>query len=71
MMMRLKKLGWGYLKDKKGSTAMTVGLLLPAGVAEKEDVRGGTVVAIGPGMPLPPPTSRSASSDGKWSGTGA
>ncbi len=29
MMMTLKKLGWGYLKDKKGSTAMTVGLTLP------------------------------------------
>jgi co-chaperonin GroES (HSP10) len=30
-------------------------LLLPPGVVEKEDVRGGTVVALGPGIPLPPP----------------
>ncbi|MBK8977042.1 MAG: co-chaperone GroES [Planctomycetes bacterium] len=32
-----------------------VGLVLPPGVVEKEDVRGGTVVAKGPGIPLPPP----------------
>ncbi len=32
-----------------------VGLYLPAGVAAKEDVQGGSVVAIGPGQPLPPP----------------
>lgn len=32
-----------------------VGLFLPPGVLEKEDVRGGTIVAIGPGQPLPPP----------------
>ena len=32
-----------------------VGLYLPPGVLEKEDVRGGTIVAIGPGQPLPPP----------------
>lgn len=32
-----------------------VGLFLPPGVKEKEDVRGGTVVALGPGTPLPPP----------------
>jgi co-chaperonin GroES (HSP10) len=32
-----------------------VGLFLPPGVLEKEEVRGGTVVAVGPGTPLPPP----------------
>jgi co-chaperonin GroES (HSP10) len=32
-----------------------VGLYLPAGVVEKEDVRGGVVVELGPGQPLPPP----------------
>lgn len=32
-----------------------VGLVLPPGVVEKEDVRGGEVVAVGPGTPLPPP----------------
>ena len=33
-----------------------VGLYLPAGVAAKEEVQGGSVVAIGPGQPLPPPS---------------
>src|SRR5262245_6659286 len=32
-----------------------VGLYLPPGVLEKENVRSGTVVAVGPGTPLPPP----------------
>ena len=40
---------------EKAETRTKVGLFLPAGVVEKEDVRGGTVVAIGPGQPLPPP----------------
>jgi co-chaperonin GroES (HSP10) len=31
-----------------------VGLYLPPTVQEKEEVRGGTVVALGPGTPLPP-----------------
>lgn len=31
-----------------------VGLVLPAGVVEREEVRGGTVIARGPGLPLPP-----------------
>ena len=32
-----------------------VGLVLPPGVVEKEDVQGGEIVALGPGTPLPPP----------------
>jgi len=32
-----------------------MGLLLPPGAVEKEDVQGGIVVATGPGTPLPPP----------------
>jgi len=36
-------------------TRTKVGLYLPPGVREKEDVRGGTVVALGPGIALPPP----------------
>jgi co-chaperonin GroES (HSP10) len=40
---------------EKAETRTKVGLFLPAGVVEKEDVRGGTVVALGPGQPLPPP----------------
>ncbi|MEE9390991.1 MAG: co-chaperone GroES family protein, partial [Planctomycetota bacterium] len=33
-----------------------VGLILPPGAVEKEDVQGGKVVAMGPGTALPPPT---------------
>lgn len=40
---------------EKEEARTKVGLFLPPGVLEKEDVRGGTVVAIGPGQPLPPP----------------
>jgi len=43
------------IEPEKGENTTKVGLVLPVGVAEKEDVRGGTVVAMGPGMPLPPP----------------
>lgn len=43
------------VEPHKAENRTKVGLFLPAGVAEKEDVRGGTVVAIGPGTPLPPP----------------
>ncbi len=38
-----------------------VGLFLPPGVMVKEDVRGGTVVALGPGTPLPPPNEEQES----------
>jgi chaperonin GroES len=40
---------------ERGETRTKVGLVLPPGVLEKEEVRGGTVVALGPGIPLPPP----------------
>ncbi len=43
------------VEPEEGESRTKVGLLLPATVMEKEDVRGGTVVALGPGMPLPPP----------------
>lgn len=43
------------MKAEKSESMTKVGLVLPASVAEKEDVRGGTVIAIGPGQPLPPP----------------
>ncbi len=33
------------------------GLYLPPGVKEKEKVRGGYVIRVGPGYPLPDPTS--------------
>lgn len=43
------------VRPEKEEGRTKVGLFLPPGVKEKEDVRGGTVVALGPGTPLPPP----------------
>lgn len=43
------------IKPEQGERRTKVGLLLPAGVVEKEEVRSGSVVALGPGAPLPPP----------------
>lgn len=40
---------------KEAESRTKVGLLLPATVVEKEEVQSGTVVAVGPGIPLPPP----------------
>ncbi|MEM7201626.1 MAG: co-chaperone GroES family protein [Planctomycetota bacterium] len=45
------------VEPEEGESKTKVGLVLPTTVVEKEDVRGGTVVALGPGMPLPPPES--------------
>ena len=39
-----------------GEVRTKVGLILPPGAVEKEDVQGGKVVAMGPGTALPPPT---------------
>jgi co-chaperonin GroES (HSP10) len=41
----------------KEQTRTEFGLYLPPGVKEKEKVRGGYVVRVGPGYPLPDPTS--------------
>ncbi len=43
------------VKPARTETMTKVGLFLPPGVAEKEEVRAGSVVALGPGQPLPPP----------------
>ena len=43
------------VKPDDGEVKTKVGLYLPAGVREKEEVRSGTIVAVGPGTPLPPP----------------
>lgn len=43
------------LKQDDSASRTKVGLLLPPGVSEKEDVWGGFVVAVGPGQALPPP----------------
>ena len=44
------------VRAEKPENKTKVGLFLPPGVMEKEEVRGGNVVAIGPGQPLPPPS---------------
>jgi chaperonin GroES len=44
------------IRAEKPENKTKVGLFLPPGVLEKEDVRGGNIVAIGPGQPLPPPS---------------
>ena len=43
------------VEPEEAESQTKVGLVLPASVVEKEDVRGGKVVAMGPGVPLPPP----------------
>ena len=42
------------VEPEGGEVRTKVGLYLPAGVQETEDVRGGRVVALGPGTALPP-----------------
>ncbi len=43
------------VRPEEGEQTTRVGLLLPPGAMEKEDVQSGVVVALGPGTPLPPP----------------
>lgn len=43
------------IRPEEGESRTRIGLVLPASVLEKEGVRGGEVVALGPGTPLPPP----------------
>lgn len=42
------------VKPEEGESVTRVGLVLPPSALDKEDVRGGIVVAKGPGNPLPP-----------------
>jgi co-chaperonin GroES (HSP10) len=42
------------VEPEQGETRTKIGLYLPPGVKEKEEVRGGRVVAMGPGIALPP-----------------
>lgn len=48
----------------KNETRTEFGLYLPPGVKEKEKVRGGYIVQVGPGYPLPDPN---AIDDEPWS----
>lgn len=43
------------VRPERRESMTKVGLFLPAGVVEKEEVQSGSIVAIGPGQPLPPP----------------
>lgn len=45
------------LSVDKNETRTEFGLYLPPGVKEKEKVRGGYVVKVGPGYPMPDPGS--------------
>ncbi|MBK9387087.1 MAG: co-chaperone GroES [Planctomycetes bacterium] len=43
------------VRPEEGESRTRIGLVLPASVAERDSVRGGEVVALGPGTPLAPP----------------
>jgi co-chaperonin GroES (HSP10) len=44
------------IRPEKGEERSTVGLYLPATAVDAQAVRGGTIVATGPGTPISPPT---------------
>ncbi|HSM35106.1 MAG TPA: co-chaperone GroES family protein [Longimicrobiales bacterium] len=44
------------IRPEKGEERSKVGLYLPATAVDAQAVRGGTVVATGPGTPISPPT---------------
>ncbi len=43
------------IQPEESETTTDVGLLLPASAVEKDPVQSGRVVALGPGIALPPP----------------
>ena len=45
------------IKQDENETRTEFGLYLPPGVKEKEKVKGGYVVQVGPGYPMPDPNS--------------
>ena len=45
------------IRPDTGETKSPAGLYLPPSVIEKQEVRGGTVVEVGPGIPLGSPNS--------------
>ncbi|MGK0139490.1 MAG: chaperonin GroES, partial [Algoriphagus sp.] len=62
---RLEVVGDKVLIQPKGHSGKTkTGLFLPPTVTEKEEVRSGYVVKVGPGYPLP-----SSSEDEPWKNT--
>ena len=44
------------IRPKKASEKTASGLYLPPGVQEKEKVRSGYIIKVGPGYPIPMPT---------------
>ena len=53
------------IEVEEGEKKTSSGLVLPASVAEREEVRSGTVVRVGPGYVMPNPDF---SDDETWSG---
>ena len=51
------------VKVEEGEERTTVGLYLPPTAVDNQAVQGGTIMATGPGLPLPTPD---ASSDEPW-----
>ena len=45
------------IRPDTGETKSPAGLYLPPSVIEKQEVRGGTVIEVGPGIPLGSPNS--------------
>jgi len=43
------------IAPEEGEVKTRVGLILPASAVERESVQSGRVLALGPGIPLPPP----------------
>ena len=53
------------IRPDEGEKKSAAGLYLPASVLEKQDVRGGIVVEVGPGIPLGNPDEISRNPGGK------
>jgi co-chaperonin GroES (HSP10) len=47
------------IRPKTGEDRTKSGLYLPPGVQEKEEVRSGYIMKVGPGYPIPVPTDES------------
>jgi len=45
------------IQPDEGADRTDTGLYLPQGVKDKEEVRSGTIIKVGPGYPIPDPTA--------------
>ena len=55
------------VRVEEGEERSNVGLILPSTAVESQQVQGGTIVATGPGLPMPSPE---VNSDEPWRTTG-